>query len=78
MSALVFFALALTLMFAPNRIVGDWGLDVTLSVEVAHGLYELNAGSVRRAILIPVFIEVAMLLALVAAGRGQTAAVSNA
>ena len=33
-SALVFFALALTLVFAPTRIVGDWGLDVTLSVEV--------------------------------------------
>ena len=120
-SSLVFFALALTLVFAPHRIVADWGLEVTLSVEVvcrragalfagiefmlfsartaepsvarsalingvmvicalltALGLYELNAGNVKPAILIPVLIEVAMLLALVAAGRGQTAAVSNA
>jgi hypothetical protein len=115
-SALVFFALALTLVFAPNRIVGDWGLDVTLSVEVVCrragalfagvavmlfsarnaepsvarsalvngimavcvlltglGLYELNAGNVTARILIPVFIEVAMLLAFALAAPSQTA-----
>jgi hypothetical protein len=33
-TALVFSALSLTLIFAPHLIVGDWGLDVTLSVEV--------------------------------------------
>lgn len=30
----MFFALALTLMFAPNLLLADWGIDVTLSVEV--------------------------------------------
>lgn len=114
-SALVFFALALSLVLAPNRIVGDWGLDVSLSVEVVCrragalfagvavmlfsarnsepsvarsalvnaimalcalltglGLYELNAGHVTARILIPVFIEVAMLLAFVLAARGKS------
>lgn len=33
-TALVFSALSLTLIFAPNLIVGDWGLNVTLAVEV--------------------------------------------
>lgn len=34
MCALIFFALALTLMFAPNLLLADWGIEVTLSVEV--------------------------------------------
>ena len=33
-TAVLFFVLALTLMFAPGRILADWGLDVTLSVAV--------------------------------------------
>lgn len=33
-SALLFFVLALTLMFAPNVLLADWGLEVTMSVAV--------------------------------------------
>lgn len=33
-TSIVFSALALALMFAPARVVADWGLDVSSSVEV--------------------------------------------
>jgi hypothetical protein len=115
-TALIFSILAFALMFAPHRVVADWGLDVTLSVEVvcrraaalfagiavmlfsardaepsvarsamikgivafctllaSLGLFELNAGNVTPAILIPIFIEVALVLAFVAVGFGHAA-----
>lgn len=114
--ALIFFALAITLMFAPNLLLADWGIEVTLSVGVvcrraaalfagiavmffsarnaepsvarsalikgvvvifallaALGLFELNVGNATPAILIAVFIEVALMLAFVVVGYRQPA-----
>ncbi len=115
-TALVFFALALTLMFAPHRVVADWGIEVSLSVEVicrraaalfaglavmfvsarnaepsvarsalikgvvaicallaTLGLFELNMGHVKPAILIPVLIEITLMLAFMAVGLSHSA-----
>lgn len=33
LTAFVLFALSLTLMFAPDRVVVDWGIEVTLAIE---------------------------------------------
>jgi hypothetical protein len=48
------------------------GVMAVFVLLAALGLYELNAGSVNSKILIPVFIEVAMLLAFVLAARGKS------
>jgi hypothetical protein len=34
LSAVIFFAIALTLMFAPKLLLADWGLEAGVSVEV--------------------------------------------
>lgn len=113
--ALIFFALALTLMFAPNLLLAGWGLEFTLSVGVvcrraaalfagiavmfflarnaepssarsalikglmasclmlaALGGLELSVGHVTPRILVAVFIEVMLALALLQVGRGQS------
>ncbi|MES2942800.1 MAG: hypothetical protein V4772_08020 [Pseudomonadota bacterium] len=115
--SLSFFALALTLVFAPNVLLADWGLEYTLSVGVVCrraaalftgiaamffwarnaeasparsalitglvvsclmltvlGGFELAVGHVTPKILIPMFIEVMLTLALLHVGRRQSEA----